>query len=187
MHINRTVGTTSYRSPSWSWAAIDHEVEPSGAHSFWDHESDPAFDGPIDLLEVTDTRVKLADPENKFGPLLHASLKLRASLLECIWDIHTGNAGKTSLKLQIEANPSVRFDSVQDHQSDQKNVRLMPVNVTLDLDTNGNFSIHFLILSRVLKSNSSVYIRIGAGSIDDAESSVVDIFKSLPREEIELV
>ena len=188
IQMDRKVGAPFYRSPSWSWAATDQEVQSSIAHSFYDSAFDPKFDGPINLLEITDTHVELVDPENKFGPLLHASLKLHASLLECTWEIHSEGSNEFSLKLQIEVEAVICFDSVEHCHSDQQNVRLMPLNVVLNLEIRGgDFTIAFLMLSRVLGSASPVYTRIGVGSIDDADSSIVDVFKSLPKEDIELV
>jgi hypothetical protein len=188
--INRTVSVSSYRAPSWSWAAIDHALDVSNANY---HTGDD--DRVVELLEVTDTCVELVDPQNKFGPIVHASLKLSASLLECSWDNSTEDPDELILKLQIEDKATVRFDSIEDSQSNQGNVRLMPLAVTRDFDSSdsdsdslSSFSIDVLILRWVQGSTSPVYIRIGAGVIYEIdESSVIDLFKSLPREEIELV
>jgi hypothetical protein len=186
--INRTITGSSYRAPSWSWAAIDHELYVPRTFRYTrvtTHE--------VELLEVTDTCVELVDPQNKFGPLVHASLKLHAILLECSRGSSTEDPDEMILKLQMEVTATVSFDSIEDSQSDLDEVRLMPLALTPDIrsrsyNSPGRSSIDMLVLRRVQGSNSPVYIRIGAGSIsDNCKPSSVEFFESLPREEIELV
>jgi hypothetical protein len=185
--IYRTISASSYRAPSWSWAAIDHALRVPSAICQARAERE------VELLEVTDTLVELVDPQNKFGPLVHASLKLRASLLECSWDSSTEDPDEMILRLQMEIKATVQFDSIEDSQSDQENVRLVPLPVTLDFDygdfkSSSSFSIDVLILRRVQGFTSPVYIRIGAGCICNIDDlSIIDLFESLPREEIKLV
>jgi hypothetical protein len=186
--INRTMTGSSYRAPSWSWAATDHEVfVPRTFRYIRD------ITRVVELLEITDTCVELVDPQNKFGPLVHASLKLHAILLECLRGSSTENPGGMILKLQMEVTASVCFDSIEDSQSDLEDVRLMPLALTPDTGSRGysspgRSSIDMLVLRRVQGSNPSVYIRIGAGSIsDNCKPSSIEFFESLPREEIELV
>lgn len=178
---------SSYRSPSWSWAAIDHETDASSAHSLFGLGENKPVGEPVELLEVIETCIELADPENQFGPLLHASLKLRAALLECTWKTDTENPGEVILSSQLKGEAISCFDSVEDFHSDQTCTRMMPLRATVTLGQSGIFSIHFLILRRVLESTSPTYIRIGSAINYELEPSVLDICKSLTTEEIELV
>jgi hypothetical protein len=186
--INRTMTGSSYRAPSWSWAVIDHEVYvPRTFRYIRDIKR------VVELLEVTDTCVELVNPQNKFGPLVHASLKLHAILLECLRGSSTEDPDEMILKHQMEVTATVFFDSIEDSQSDLEDVRLMPLALTPDIGSRGysspgRSSIDMLVLRRVQGSNPSVYIRIGAGSIsDNCKPSSIEFFESLPREEIELV
>jgi hypothetical protein len=186
--INRTITGSSYRAPSWSWAAIDNEVYFPRTFRYTQ-----VIERVVDLLEVTDTCVELVDPQNKFGPLVHASLKLHAILLECLRDSSTEDPDEMILKLQMEVTASVSFDSIEDSQSDLDDVRLMPLAFIPDIrprsfNSPSCPSIEMLVLRRVQGSNSPVYIRIGAGLIsDNCKPSCIEFFESLPREEIELV
>jgi hypothetical protein len=179
--INRVVSGSSYRAPSWSWAAIDHALRFSGVICRAGAEH------VVELLEVTDTRIELVDPQNKFGPLVHASLKLYASLMECSWDSSTEDPEEMVLEIQKGIKVTICFDSIEDSQSDQEKVRLMPLAIIKGSSYN-YFSVDVLLLRRVQGSASPVYIRIGAGRIDGlGYYSKPEFFDSLPREEIELV
>jgi hypothetical protein len=137
--------------------------------------------------------VELVDPQNKFGPLVHASLKLHTILLECSRGSITEDPDMIVLKLQMEVKAMVFFDSIEDSQSDLDDVRLMPLALTPDnrfrnFNSPSSSFIDMLVLRRVQGSDSPVYIRIGAGGIsDNCKPSSTEFFASLPREEIELV
>ncbi|KAL1946189.1 hypothetical protein VTO73DRAFT_15316 [Trametes versicolor] len=92
---------TTYRAPSWSWAAVEGSINPF-PHTL-------TFEDPrtVVLVEVVECRVTLEDPSIPFGRVTGGTLALRGALIP----IHGGSATRWSQRSWSVPLPS--FEQMQ--------------------------------------------------------------------------
>ena len=71
---------TTYRVPSWSWAAIESPVDLCGNPTDEEHESKRR---PV--MGIEDCLVKVKDPRDMYSAVCSASLKLTGKMRQFIW------------------------------------------------------------------------------------------------------
>ena len=105
----------AYRAPSWSWAAVDGQVE-AGAN-------DVRAGRGWDVIEVVTCSVSMKDPKTPYGEVTAATLVLHAPLVPCVWNIE-----KPNLLYRLESSPDISLLASADDE-DEVDVAMEPIGI----------------------------------------------------------
>ena len=156
-----------YRAPSWSWASQDTGVSY--------YEASASSEGQIDGAEVckvlgVNTTLATEDP---FGAVSGGQLKLETIVLECHYQIVTGQARTLRPITFPSLDGDVEGDMLPDDDDDDPNRSMLAL--VLWLPDAGNHRPAFAMLVRSSPTDVNTYLRVGAAYITGVEKKVPGI------------
>jgi len=177
---------SSNRPPSWSW--IKSNVGTGISEAFL--RSARSNIGQAETAVLLSHYVELVDPDNKYGQLKYAELRMRGRLATCVWDTTLDERGYISLKLPEVPFPvyasRVRFDSFANlFHTEREQVKVL---VLCTKEHEDRTQIHFIVLEKSNCDATKTFIRIGAGVLEFEDAhDVVDCVRRLPLHDVVLI
>jgi hypothetical protein len=117
-----------YRAPTWSWAAADAPMKCyNPAYAMINSDL-------TQLASLTDSAVRLMEPDNPFSQLRWADISLCAPLLALTWEKQQNTDGEEETTYRMpghehsETLPSFHFDSLEDYEANQEDVSFLPIH-----------------------------------------------------------
>jgi hypothetical protein len=174
---------TSYRAPSWSWAALDCRTFAS---NLINSSTDADVQDVVDLCQIVSHHVVPRDPLNPYGQLESSSLALRVHLNTCTWDGDT--AMDIYQRIRLPEFPSIEhanvtFDTIADSYIAPDQTKFLAIGARESVS-----DVLGLLVKREEGVNTATYKRIGL--IDFAfghDVSLLNRLHSQPLEEIILI
>lgn len=147
---------TSYRAPSWSWAALDCRTFAS---NLVQSSTDADVQDIVDLCQIVSHHIVPCDPLNPYGQLKYASLTLQVHLSTCTWD---GDAAMDIYRrIRLPEFPSIEhanvtFDTMTDFYTAHDQTKFMAIGVR-----ESTSDVFGLLLKRVAGLDTATHKRIG--------------------------